>query len=75
MDQTTEVLLMGSGQGKTTVLHLLPLLPTGEQIRLLIMYRDYVFIFLYHTTVPPDNNDSERAIRNGTSSFHAILLA
>jgi len=38
-------------------------------------YRDYVFIFLYHTTVPPDNNDSERAIRNGTSSFHAILLA
>ena len=27
-------------------------------------YRDHVFTFLYHPTVPPDNNDSERAIRN-----------
>jgi len=27
-------------------------------------YRDHVFIFLYHPDVPPDNNGSERAIRN-----------
>lgn len=27
-------------------------------------YRDYVFPFLYHPNVPPDNNGSERAIRN-----------
>jgi transposase len=27
-------------------------------------YRDYVFTFLYHQNVPPDNNGSERAIRN-----------
>ena len=27
-------------------------------------YRDHVFTFLYHPTVPPDNNGSERAIRN-----------
>jgi transposase len=27
-------------------------------------YRDYVFTFLYHPNVPPDNNGSERAIRN-----------
>ena len=27
-------------------------------------YRDYVFTFLYHSDVPPDNNGSERAIRN-----------
>ena len=27
-------------------------------------YKDYVFTFLYHPKVPPDNNDSERAIRN-----------
>jgi transposase len=27
-------------------------------------YRDHVFTFLYHPTVPPDNNSSERAIRN-----------
>jgi transposase len=27
-------------------------------------YRDHVFTFLYHPDVPPDNNDSERAIRN-----------
>jgi transposase len=27
-------------------------------------YRDYLFTFLYHSNVPPDNNASERAIRN-----------
>ena len=27
-------------------------------------YRNYVFTFLYHPDVPPDNNGSERAIRN-----------
>ena len=27
-------------------------------------YRDHVFTFLYHPGVPPDNNGSERAIRN-----------
>ena len=30
----------------------------------LIKYRDYLFVFLYHPQVPPDNNASERAIRN-----------
>jgi len=30
----------------------------------LIKYRDFVFTFLYHPKVPPDNNASERAIRN-----------
>lgn len=27
-------------------------------------YEDYIFTFLYHSKVPPDNNASERAIRN-----------
>jgi transposase len=27
-------------------------------------YRDYIFPFLYYAEVPPDNNGSERAIRN-----------
>jgi transposase len=27
-------------------------------------YRDYLFTFLYHKDVPPDNNGSERAARN-----------
>jgi transposase len=27
-------------------------------------YREYVFTFLFHNEVPPDNNASERAIRN-----------
>jgi transposase len=27
-------------------------------------YKDYIFTFLYHHQVPPDNNASERAIRN-----------
>ena len=30
----------------------------------IIKYRDHVFTFLYHPWVPPDNNGSERAIRN-----------
>ena len=30
----------------------------------LVKYRDHVFTFLYHPDVPPDNNGSERAIRN-----------
>ena len=30
----------------------------------LIKYRDYIFTFLYYHQVPPDNNGSERAIRN-----------
>ncbi len=30
----------------------------------LIKYRDYIFTFLYRAEVPPDNNASERAIRN-----------
>ena len=33
------------------------------QIRL-NKYRDYIFVFLYRDEVPPDNNTSERAIRN-----------
>ncbi|MDF1547116.1 MAG: transposase, partial [Bacteroidales bacterium] len=27
-------------------------------------YREYIFTFLYRPEVPPDNNASERAIRN-----------
>jgi transposase len=30
----------------------------------IIKYRNHVFTFLYHPNVPPDNNGSERAIRN-----------
>ena len=30
----------------------------------IIKYKDHVFTFLYHPNVPPDNNGSERAIRN-----------
>jgi transposase len=30
----------------------------------LIKYKNYLFTFLYHPKVPPDNNASERAIRN-----------
>lgn len=30
----------------------------------LVKYRNYIFTFLYHPKVPPDNNASERAIRN-----------
>ncbi len=30
----------------------------------MLKYKDYIFTFLYHPKVPPDNNGSERAIRN-----------
>jgi transposase len=30
----------------------------------LIKYKDYILEFLYHQNLPPDNNGSERAIRN-----------
>ena len=30
----------------------------------LVKYRQYLLTFLYHPKVPPDNNASERAIRN-----------
>ncbi|MCH7534243.1 MAG: IS66 family transposase [Bacteroidetes bacterium] len=30
----------------------------------MIRYKDYLFTFLHHLDVPPDNNGSERAIRN-----------
>lgn len=30
----------------------------------MIKYKDYIFTFLHHFEVPPDNNASERAIRN-----------
>lgn len=30
----------------------------------MVKYRDYIFTFLHHPEVPPDNNASERAIRN-----------
>jgi hypothetical protein len=30
----------------------------------MIKYRDFILTFLYHHEVPPDNNASERAIRN-----------
>jgi hypothetical protein len=30
----------------------------------MIKYRSYLFTFLHHQQVPPDNNGSERAIRN-----------
>jgi len=30
----------------------------------LVKYRDYIFTFLHNPQVPPDNNSSERAIRN-----------
>jgi len=30
----------------------------------MIKYKDYILTFLYHPKVPPDNNGSERAIRN-----------
>lgn len=32
--------------------------------RRLVKYRNYLLTFLYHQKVPPDNNASERAIRN-----------
>jgi transposase len=30
----------------------------------MLKYQDYILTFLYHPKVPPDNNGSERAIRN-----------
>lgn len=30
----------------------------------MVKYKEYLFTFLYHPEVPPDNNASERAIRN-----------
>ena len=30
----------------------------------MLKYKDFIFTFLYHPKVPPDNNGSERAIRN-----------
>lgn len=32
--------------------------------RRILKYKEYLFTFLYHQDVPPDNNASERAIRN-----------
>ncbi|MHB1177449.1 MAG: IS66 family transposase [Daejeonella sp.] len=32
--------------------------------RRIIKYRQHLFTFLYHLEVPPDNNTSERAVRN-----------
>lgn len=33
-------------------------------IKRIIKYKDYLFPFLQHISIPPDNNGSERAIRN-----------
>jgi transposase len=45
-----------------------PLQPDHKELitfqKRIIKYRDHVFTFLYHPNVPPDNNGSERAIRN-----------
>ena len=45
-----------------------PLDPKHKEIitfqKRIIKYRDYIFPFLYHLSIPPDNNGSERAIRN-----------
>jgi transposase len=45
-----------------------PLLPNHKEMitfqKRIKKYRDHVFTFLYHPEVPPDNNGSERAIRN-----------
>ncbi len=45
-----------------------PLEPNHKELiafqKRIIKYRDHVFTFLYHPDVPPDNNGSERAIRN-----------
>ena len=37
---------------------------TAKFQRSMIKYRNYLFPFLYDLSVPPDNNGSERAIRN-----------
>ena len=45
-----------------------PLDPNHKELiafqKRIIKYRNHVFTFLYHPDVPPDNNGSERAIRN-----------
>jgi hypothetical protein len=33
-------------------------------IKRMTKYRNHIFTFLYHSNVPPENNGSERAIRN-----------
>ena len=37
---------------------------TAKFQRSMIRYRNYLFPFLYDLRIPPDNNGSERAIRN-----------
>ena len=54
-EQTLDYLL-----GKPTV----PKSETDKQVRSLTKARDKLFTFLLHPNVPPDNNASERAIRN-----------
>jgi transposase len=45
-----------------------PLNPKHKELvtfqKRIIKYSDYILTFLYHPDVPPDNNGSERAIRN-----------
>lgn len=45
-----------------------PLSPKHKELatfqKRIIKYRDHILTFLYHPDVPPDNNGSERAIRN-----------
>jgi hypothetical protein len=36
----------------------------GASVYRLIKYRPHIITFLYHLEVPPDNNGSERVIRN-----------
>lgn len=47
---------------------LLNIKPTDKSIlafyKRMIRYKEYLFNFLYDTSIPPDNNASERAIRN-----------
>jgi len=42
----------------------IPKSETDKQIRSLTKSKDKIFTFLYYQNVPPDNNGSERAIRN-----------
>ena len=42
----------------------IPKSETDKQVQSLIKARDKIFTFLLHPDVPPDNNASERAIRN-----------
>ena len=54
-EQTLDYLL-----GRPTI----PKSETDKQVRSLAKARDKIFTFLLHPNVPPDNNASERAIRN-----------